>query len=189
MSYSSTQFHPKNCPLHDDPFSFPLLQQLFIQQQYFLLTVPPETTLLQGNDYLHTPWNLHDQAQYLAQMSLEPIQDDIRTPTLLVSYGSPPWLSQSGPSQIQLVMSVNAQARIILSFPLRLSLVPKTCSKSIFSSLPHASALCSFHLKIIEAAVQAACPTLPKALQFSPHPLPWGPPDCGHCRAFLPQNF
>ena len=69
------------------------------------------------------------------------------------------------------------------------ALVPKTCSKSIFSSLPLSSTLCSFHFKIIEAAVQAACPTLPKALQFSPYPLPWGPPGCGHCRDFLPQNF
>ena len=86
MSYPSTQFHPKNCPLHHDPFSFLLLLQLFIQQQYFLLTVPPETIFLHGNDYLHTTWNLHDQAQCPVQMSLEPIQDDIRTPTLLVRY-------------------------------------------------------------------------------------------------------
>ena len=188
MSYPSTQFHSKNYPLHHDPLSFPLLLQLFIQQQYFPLTVPPETTLLQGNDYLHTTWNLHDQAQRLAQMSLEPIQEDIRTPILLVSYGSPPWLSQSGPSQIQLVMSVNAQARIfspfLWDFPWFLKLAQNPFSHP-FPFHP----LCSFHFKIIEAAVQAACPTLPKAPQFSPYPLPWGPPGCGHCRAFLPQNF
>lgn len=68
-------------------------------------------------------------------------------------------------------------------------MVPKTCSKSIFSSFPCSSTLCSFHFKIIEEAVQSACPTLAKALQFSPHPLPWGPPGCGHCRSFLPQKL
>ena len=37
--------------------------------------------------------------------------------------------------------------------------------------------------------MQSACPTLAKALQFSPHNLPWGPPGCGHCRVFLPQKL
>ena len=47
---------------------------------------------------------------------------------------------------------------------------------------------CCFNYFEVERT-ESGCPTLAKALQFSPHPLPWGPPGCGHCRVFLPQKL
>ena len=101
-------------------------------------------------------------------MSLEPIQRDIRTPTLLMNYletGHHPGFPGVAHSQIQLDVGGKVQARIfspfLCDFPRFLKLAQNPISHP-----------CSFYPRPVlsEAAMQAACPQLP------PYPLPWGPP-------------